>query len=68
MTELTLRSFCNASKIIRSIDRIELYDAGLKLDDGQWRRFQEDPIRYLWACSDPAAEIVWQVVEARSGR
>lgn len=65
---MTLTDFLNALRILRSIDRGELADAGLELDDGEWRDFRERP--YWWICiaNEQQAEILWRVVLRRQPR
>lgn len=62
---MTLTEFLNALRILRSIDRAELADAGIQLDDREWRDFRGRP--YWWICSanDQRASKLWSIIESR---
>ncbi len=62
---MTLIEFLNALRILRSIDRYEFIDAGLKLNDKDWMDFRDGPYRWLCLANGEDAELVWQIVESR---
>ena len=61
------KPFLNACRVVRCIDRYELANAGLLLDEGEWRRFRGNPIHWLLTARDHEVEIVWSIVEKRCG-
>ncbi len=62
---MTLREFLNALRILRSIDRHEMVDAGIQLDDGEWRDFRDAPYRWICLASDRYADKLWSIVQGR---
>lgn len=65
---MTLTEFLNALRILRSIDRYELVDAGLQLDDGEWHDFRDNPYNWICLASDQRAAELWLIVESRQPR
>ncbi len=62
---MTLREFLNALRILRSIDRAELIDAGLELHDKEWMDFRGDPYRWLCLASGERPDRLWAIVQGR---
>jgi hypothetical protein len=65
-----LREFHNRLRVMMSIDRHELIEAGIEImrDDSVWWTFQVNPYRWLVACDDVNAERVWSIIERRTTR
>ncbi len=64
---MTFAEFHNALRILASIDRCELIDAGALSDDdtGGWLAFRDDPWRWFVRAGDDEARAVWRIIEAR---
>lgn len=62
---MTLSEFLNVLRILRSIDRGELADAGIKLDDRNWLDFQRDPYQWICLASSLGAAELWLIVRNR---
>ena len=60
-----LHRFINALRILANINRHELTDAGLKVDDTHWLRFTNDLPTWFRKASDADARKVWEIVESR---
>jgi hypothetical protein len=62
-----LHRFLNALRIMYSIDRHELVEAGVfeADNDKQWNRFTADPLLWLIKAEDHQAIAVWGIIEAR---
>lgn len=57
--------FHNALRIMIGIDRDELLQAGIQLDDSEWCSFKNDPYRWFFMTSDQRAHEFWALIEAR---
>ncbi len=58
--------FSNALRILQSIDRDELVDAGIDLPDTvAWLKFRDDPFRWFIRACDADADKVWAIIEGR---
>lgn len=62
---MELQEFHNALRILRSIDRHELEEAGLQLTDNQWLIFCHGPHDWFLRASDDEARKVWKIIEER---
>ncbi len=64
---MTLREFLNALRILRSVDRYELIDAGVidRLDVSGWSLFKSDPFRWINLTDYKTAEKLWTIIEGR---
>lgn len=62
---MTLAEFLSALRILRSIDRPELVDAGLQLGDLAWRDFRDNPYRWICLACDKHAIQLWSIVRRR---
>jgi len=60
--------FHNALRILISIDRGELVDAGViaPLDKVEWPKFRDNPWRWFIAASDDQAQRVFAIIERRN--
>lgn len=67
---MTFAEFRNAICILRSIDRSELFDAGVTGPRPEilWGNFSSNPINWLLRASDEDAARVWSIIELRSKR
>jgi hypothetical protein len=63
-----LHRFINALRILANIDRHELTEAGLKIDDTHWTRFTTQIDVWFMKASDEDAAKVWAMVEAQQPR
>lgn len=63
-----LNCFHNSLRILASIDRHELADAGLMLDDAEWSRFASNPWAWLIRAGDEDMRAVWSIIQARQPR
>lgn len=62
---MTLAEFLNAAKILRTLDRDTLVNAGALPCDG-WLAFRSNPLAWLTQrATDFQAEALWRLVEAR---
>lgn len=60
-------AFINRLKILRSIDRHELADAGIDLsDDRRWVEFREHAADWLVRASDEDADRLWALIQKRA--
>ncbi|TXH51334.1 MAG: hypothetical protein E6Q97_18745 [Desulfurellales bacterium] len=69
-SDLALRRFHNAMRILLNLDRDEIETEGVinMLDaaaDAKWERFRTDPFRFFIACDDATAEKLWAMIEKR---
>lgn len=62
---MTLPRFLNALKILRSIDRDELQNAGVPVSEEAWGYFREAPYRWLIVADADDQERVWAIIEDR---
>ena len=60
-----LHRFINALRILANIDRWQLEEAGVKMDDAHWSRFTNSIDIWFMKASDDDAAKVWQLIEAR---
>lgn len=60
--------FHNNLRVMASIDRHELADAGLILDDAEWSRFASNPWAWLIRAGDEDMQVVWSIIQARQPR
>ena len=62
-----LRTFHNHLRILRSIDRSELVEAGMGDPHAfdVFTKFSRNPYEWFIHCSDEDAAIVWKVIEGR---
>lgn len=62
--------FHNRLRVMRSIDRHELVEAGaLAPDDlAGWEAFDKDPYRWFIRAPDAEADRLWSIIERRAGR
>lgn len=59
-------AWVNSWKILRSIDRADLYDAGVRLSNIQWASFRRDPGEFMVHLTDAWRAAIWSIVERRS--
>lgn len=64
---MTLREFHNGLRILESIDRHELVDAGVFEDeaDEEWTAFLKSPHRWMIEASDDQTEKLWALMVKR---
>ncbi|HEY5410907.1 MAG TPA: hypothetical protein VIJ94_09300 [Caulobacteraceae bacterium] len=62
----TVRVFLDAYKSLRFVDRADLYDVDLKLNDMDWGKFCQNPVKWLIEATDADAEKAWRAVEKRA--
>lgn len=65
MTDTNFDQFHNALRIMHWISRDELLQAGIQLDDEEWRSFQCDPYRWFFRASDQNAHEIWAIIQQR---
>jgi len=63
-----LHRFINALRILANIDRWQLEEAGVKMDDAHWSRFTNSIDVWFMKASDEDAAKVWALVEAQQPR
>lgn len=69
-SDLALRRFHNAMRILLNLDRDEIETEGVinLLDaaaDAKWERFRTDPFRFFVRADDATAEKLWTIIEKR---
>jgi hypothetical protein len=62
---MTFERFHNALRILRSIDRWELREAGIEMTDERWGEFCDEPFFWFISAPDADARKVWAIMEAR---
>jgi len=73
---MTLAEFHNALRILRSIDRAEIWDEKIEFDDDPrpghamreehaWNRFRDNPYETFIRCSDKVAAGLWRIIARR---
>jgi hypothetical protein len=60
-----LHRFINALRICANIDRWQLEEAGVKMDDTHWSRFTNSIDVWFMKASDADAERVWGIIDAQ---
>lgn len=67
MSDLSLRCFHNALRIMHSLDRTELVRGGvIAADDGSgWHRFRSNPATFMVKADDETAARLWRLIEGR---
>lgn len=57
--------FHNALRILRSIDRYELEQKGVIMNDNTWQAFRDYPFNQFIQMPELWAEAVWEIIEER---
>lgn len=67
MSDLSLRRFHNALRIMHCLDQDKLVRGGvIAADDGSgWHRFRSNPAAFMVRCDDETAARLWVLIEAR---
>lgn len=67
---MTKAEFHNALRIMRSIDRHELIEAGMEMTpgDGKFPAFRDDPCGWFIRASDADADVIWTIIKRRQTR
>ncbi len=67
MSDLSLRRFHNALRIMNCLDRDELVRGGvLAAGDGPgWHRFRSNPAIFMVRADDETAARLWRLIEGR---
>lgn len=67
MSDLARDRFMNALRILHSIDKYELADAGVRFGEFgfTWEWFRENPAKALVAASDYTIDQVYSIIERR---
>ena len=65
--ETELRIFHNRLRILTSIDKHELVEAGVLADDDtlRWKEFQKDPYRVFVRCNDETCTKLFGIIQRR---
>jgi hypothetical protein len=65
---MTFDEFHNALRILLSIDQHELVEVGIEIDDAEWIKFRDDPLRYFVKAHDDAATRIWSIIGKRQNK
>lgn len=69
---MTFAEFHNSLRILTSIDKHELIEAGVldhsEPDHSVWIAFRDDPFRWLIRADDETAAKLWTIIERRQRR
>lgn len=57
--------FVNALRILCSIDRHELTEAGVPMGDEQWNAFRRNPVAVLVHSDEERIARIWSIIERR---
>ncbi len=63
---MSFRQFHNALRILINIDRDDLLQAGIQLDNEEWHSFRADPYRWFIRASDQHAHELWSIIQERN--
>ena len=62
---MTFAQFHNGLRILASIDRVELLEAGVRLSLPEWEDFRDHPHRWFTRAPDEIALKIWAIIERR---
>jgi len=69
---MTFAEFHNALRVLTSIDKHELVEAGVidssETGHSEWIAFRDDPFRWFIRADDDGAAKLWTIIERRQRR